>query len=363
MARKAKRGRPPGSGSAYRALAEKLTQRMFEGEWKADDNLPSMRQLATEYDVGLQVVRLALRTLHEEGKIRIDARHRAKVLGVGFTATATTLLKVLILGHNLNSHWGSPDNVEIQRGIERGVGMQTDPLLIAHHPKLLRSVIPSDLLELRLSGILLYGQFTPKVLKQYRNLSVPVVLVDQPGERWKISSVSVDNEQAAFDATTRLIQLGHRRIGFLRVVQLSLRDIDPDSKEREKGFRRAHQEAGLPPPKDAVFNSFQHDPPGTGPVAVLLKAKPRFTAVLAVDGGRAKLVAENAKELGLSIPKDISVACFQSTISKMKWSGPRINFETLGLAAVKALTHARKGDYNEKIPTEWFEGNSIAALK
>jgi DNA-binding LacI/PurR family transcriptional regulator len=333
-------------------------------EWKQGQPLPSIRQLAAEYEVGPQVIRLALKVLKQEDRITLNPRRQAVARNQGFIATATSNLVALVLGHDLYVQWHNPEFSAIQRGIECAMGQRADPLLTVHDPLRLRSVVPPDLLDLPVSGILLHGHFRDDVLEQYRRFDLPVVLVDKPGETWDLSSVSVDNQQAAFDATMRLIELGHRRLAFLRFVVLSVSDIDPDSKERERGFRRACKTAGLRASDYEVFNTFSSRRPKTSPIRSFLNAKPRFTGVVCTDLGRAATVAEGAKAKGWTIPRDLSVVCFQSKETADLWSGPCTDFEEIGWQAVQALSRAPKDSpYHFRVPTTWHEGRTAGPVK
>lgn len=360
MGKKAKRsGRPPGPQAAHRDVANALRKRLHANEWKQGEPLPSIRQLAKEYDVGAQVIRLALNVLKKEDRIGLNPRRQAIAKNQGFIATATSSMVALVLGHNLQQQWASAETAAIQRGIECAVGDRCDPLLLVHDPKRLRSVVPPDLLDLPLSGILLCGHFTPDVLQQYARMDVSVVLVDQPGEGNGLSSVSVDNEEAAFNATMRLIENGHRRLAFVRFVLYSVRDIDPDSKERERGFRRACKAAKIGAKNYAVCNTFPGEKGESRALKDLLDTTPRFTGIVAVDESRAAMIAAGAKERGLTIPRDLSVLCFQSAESAGQWTGPCTDFERIGWESVQALGRGDGKPYHLRVPTAWHAGRTL----
>jgi len=96
----------------------------------------------------------------------------------------------------------------------------------------------------------------------------------------------------------------------------------------------------------AIFNSFSRDTPESRPIQAILKARPRFTAILTVSPTRAQLVVQAAKNAGLSIPRDLRIACFQGTdAQEPSISGPRIDFEALGRRAVQLLKNPHeRGD-------------------
>jgi LacI family transcriptional regulator len=171
--------------------------------------------------------------------------------------------------------------------------------------------------------------------------------------------VSVDNEAAAFDATRRLIGLGHRRLAFLRFVVLTVREIDPDSRERERGFRRACREAGLRPSEHAIFNTFPRDTPASASIRAVFEARPRHTAILAADASRASMAALGARAYGFTVPRDLSIACFQSREDAADgWSGPCTDFEGLGRRAVEALPAGSGPPCHLRMQCEWIDGRT-----
>lgn len=353
------RGRHEGAVPTYQKVVEDLRQRLDRDEWARGKALPSFRQLAAEYEVGVRVIRSALDVLKQEDRIEINARKRAVVKAQGYICTAINRVVALVLTNRLDKEIRSPESALVIRGIQIGVGKKTDPMLIVHDAKRTRDRLPPDLLDLPLSGILLYGTFQKEALNAYAEVKVPALLVDRPSGNHPVGSVCVDNVQAAKDATRRLLELGHRRIAFLRFVMLTIKDIDPDSKERETGFRLAYEESRIPLPKDAVFNFFTRDKSTTGAFKALLDANPPFTAAVCVDPHCALLLAEAAQARGIGIPRQLSIVCFHSNAqATTDWSGPRTDFETLGLRAMEVL--GRRGPFCERIAAPWHDGKTVA---
>lgn len=54
----------------YRSIAEEMVGKIKSGEWKAEEKLPSERELAEQYGVGRNVVREALKVLSEKCLVR-----------------------------------------------------------------------------------------------------------------------------------------------------------------------------------------------------------------------------------------------------------------------------------------------------
>lgn len=326
---------------------------------QAGATLPSIRAIAAEHGVAQITVRRALAALKTEGVLEPSIKRRLRVAPALSTDGVEEGAILLIAGNNLHTLLVPPFRLHIQQGIEYEAGNRNAPLMVLHD-EFLRQNMPQDILDYPLRGILLIGMFRKEVLRQYERLPVPVVMTDRPPEQWKLHAVSVDNLAAAFDATTRLIQLGHRRIAFLRFVQMGLRDIDPDSKERQKGFRKALAKHGLPT-RNVVFNRFPNETPRTSSIRAMFDQRPRFTAAVAVDGGAANDAIQQARDHGLSVPRDLSVVCFGTESDVPQGcSGPRIDFVELGRRAVRVLGHPRRPVVHERIGTSWEQGKTIA---
>lgn len=121
-----------------------------------------------------------------------------------------------------------------------------------------------------------------------------------------VSAIAVDDRLAALEMTRHLIGLGHKRIGFLAGRQGHVATL-----LRRQGFEEAYAVAGLPRPDPTLVRpadfSFE--------VAVvearaLLTRPDRPTAIFASNDEMAAAVLFVANDLGLSVPRDLSVTGF-----------------------------------------------------
>ncbi len=135
----------------------------------------------------------------------------------------------------------------------------------------------------------------------------PVVLIDTPSSaELEVSQVMVDDVAGGAQATSHLINLGHRRIAFLGDT------ADPhfeftSSKHRHRGYLQALEAAGIPVnPRYYCECDIARDAARQAALR-LLKADPRPTAVFAASDTQALGVLEAARELGLRVPEDLSV--------------------------------------------------------
>jgi LacI family transcriptional regulator len=119
--------------------------------------------------------------------------------------------------------------------------------------------------------------------------------------------VSMDDEGSARHATDYLISLGHKLIGFISgSSEYNL------SAWRVNGWRSAMAEAGLSAEGLLAEGDFSYTSGEQG-ARQLLQATPRPTAIIASNDQMALASLEVARELGLSVPDDLSIISFDNT--------------------------------------------------
>ncbi|MFV1920194.1 LacI family DNA-binding transcriptional regulator [Sphingomonas sp. MJ1 (PH-R8)] len=144
----------------------------------------------------------------------------------------------------------------------------------------------------------------PLVRQVLRAANLPVAVVG--GTAPDAISVGIDNRRAAYDMTRHLIELGHRRLGFI------LGNPDQSaSAERLSGFQEAVREAGTIEAQIAQ-GDFSY---ASGLVAgeQLLDAPTPPTAIFASNDDMAAAVVSVAHRRHLDVPADLTVAGFDDT--------------------------------------------------
>jgi DNA-binding LacI/PurR family transcriptional regulator len=342
-------------------VADRLRELMRSGKWPAGSVIPSLRELAGEHRVSQGQIRMAIEVLRSEGWVVTSARRRLVVGQPCTSATSTSNRTVLeVLSSQLDVVVNTPWMDALQRGVERGAGEIGAPLFIAHGQHLNRA-LPDDLLDLSPVGLVLVGYFKKELFRAYERLNVPVVLVDRPEKEWKLHAASVDNANAVRMSVERLLELGHRRIALFAFMSLYKRAFDPDSVERREGFLQALREAGIKKPKSCLFTMTSTEGASRDAIRGILTASPPFTAVLAVDANCATMVMRAAEDLGLSVPGDLSVACFDTKVPEQREiGGPRVDLEEVGRRAVHLLLEPKRPAQHLRVPTGWSDGRTLA---
>lgn len=195
----------------------------------------------------------------------------------------------------------------------------------------------------RLSGTLIDGviMVTPTVVNV--SADVPIVAIDPHTGRADLPTVESDSFGGARSAVDFLIGLGHRRIGFV-AGRPDLRS----ALARDAGYRRALSEAGIAfdPALVAVGNYEQ----GSAREAArrLLTAPERPSAIFAANDLSAIVVIEVAQELGLEVPRDLSVIGFDDIPEASRFHTPlttiRQPMGRLGAAAADLVVALMSGE-------------------
>ena len=157
----------------------------------------------------------------------------------------------------------------------------------------------------RLSGTLIDAAImvTPTVVSA--GTEIPVVAIDPHTGRADLPTIESDSFGGALTATRHLIELGHRRIGFL-AGRPDLRSAGL----RDAGYRRALSDAGIPlDPSLVGIGRYELDVTRES-ARIMLSAESRPTAIFAANDLSAIAVIDVAHELGLRVPDDLSVIGF-----------------------------------------------------
>ena len=190
-----------------------------------------------------------------------------------------------------------------------------------------------------------------KLVKVLLAASVPVVRIAPHTQDGATFDICLDNHRAAYDMTTYLIGLGHKRIAFIKGP------LDHgDANVRFAGFREAMEEAGLPVIEElCAQGTFEYD---SGLIAgeQLLSLKPLPSAIFACNDEMAAAVLATAHRLGLRIPEDFSLAGFDdSPLARTVWpelTTCRQKMELMGYLAADFLINPPAAPEARKRPQQ-----------
>lgn len=179
-----------------------------------------------------------------------------------------------------------------------------------------------------------------------------------------ISYSAADYASATQQVVGRLLDLGHRRISYLRASGDS-----ESSRDRQKGYLDAFSQRGLSVPAESILQ-VELNRKAAGLIRQQIKAG--VSAIVAEQPDLALRVVEVAAALGLEIPRDLSVATLGDT---GEWPGLGLELTTfqiprqqMGSQAVRLLLErlANPQDSAPKqvvLPCTFVPGNTIAPPK
>lgn len=141
------------------------------------------------------------------------------------------------------------------------------------------------------------------LVQQCMNERLPVVLVNRAESLMRVSSVTSDDVHGMRLAIEHLHGLGHRRIGHLAGPQhLSTGFL------RSNGFKEAVATLGIDPADAPIVESSAYTrPAGAAAMHALRELRPDLTAVVASNDLVALGAYDALRDVGLSVPDDISV--------------------------------------------------------
>lgn len=167
--------------------------------------------------------------------------------------------------------------IQVAAGVERECAARGFTMVLASSDDACREQVVIDtLVTQRVRAVL----FVPlgddhSYLEAERRLGTSIVAIDRPARNLLADSVVVANREGAYLATRRLIENGHRRIGYVCNPAGVYTQV-----ERLAGYRQALAEAGLPAGSDWVRAADDPDVPLERMVTDLLDAAEPPTALV-----------------------------------------------------------------------------------
>ncbi len=165
----------------------------------------------------------------------------------------------------------------------------------------------------RVSGLILrssYRRTNYEYLTRMRRRGTSVVEIDYVHDGSPFSHVMLDNHGAVRDGLRHLAGLGHRRI-----AQVSMQHTPEHHEERAEAFAAAMNELGLPLPEAYLPRAFRRHAGLSADQAYeltlqLMRLPEPPTALFALTGTCGVGALRALNELGLKLPRDVSLLMF-----------------------------------------------------
>ena len=146
------------------------------------------------------------------------------------------------------------------------------------------------------------------IMAELDAMGIPVVTVAMGAPREDSLNVRIDDHAAAMEMTRHLLDLGHRRIGFIKGHPNHIASHD-----RYRGFCDALSGAGIEADKAPVEQGYFSYRSGLTAGERLLARADRPTAIFASNDDMAAATISVAHRMGLVVPDDVSIVGFDDT--------------------------------------------------
>lgn len=166
-----------------------------------------------------------------------------------------------------------------------------------------------SIIQRRVDGVVVVlFQTSARELFPILDMSIPVVRLEatyrNAGER-SLDNLCLDNEEAAQTVVRYLIDSGHTRIGMIT-------SNEGPANYRTAGYRTAFRASNLPVAEDRIRIDTFNEQGGYRATQALLQNDPTITAIFAANDLMALGGYQAVREMGLSIPGDISIIGFDN---------------------------------------------------
>jgi LacI family transcriptional regulator len=310
---------------------------------------PTLADVATRAGVSSATAsRVLNRTAPVSEAVRSRVEAAAAALGYRPRALANALTSqgtlALLISSILNPYYP-----EVVRGIEDEAESDGLALILVNtndDPQRERRALRM-LYERPVDGVIVCGtRFTAQELIDLRErMQMPVVVTNRLVEHPAIPCIMTDTRHGAYRATQYLINLGHRRIGYL-----AGHNSIEGSSTRLQGIEQALAEAGLslspawqPAGLRNLEGGFQ-----TMSALLALPAGQRPTAVIAFNDLMAVGALQAARAAGVHVPQQLSIVGFDDVILAAHCNPPLTTVDLpkygLGKLAVQTLRQLRQGN-------------------
>jgi LacI family transcriptional regulator len=201
-------------------------------------------------------------------------------------------------------------------------------------------------------GLLITPTESPDELLALHHQGYPFVVIDPREELAAgIPTVSSSNVTGAKEAVDHLIDLGHARIGAIT----GPRELG-SMEDRFAGYCAALASAGVLPDPELMHRGNLDVPSGRAAATALLDRPDRPTAIFAFNDNMAIGALQAARDLGLEVPRDLSIVGFDS-LEGSRLVSPMLTtvrqpLEEMGRLAVRLLLSVIEGQRSEAMRIE-----------
>jgi LacI family transcriptional regulator len=162
----------------------------------------------------------------------------------------------------------------------------------------------------RVDGLLVSLAYDTEDISHFEpfvNKNIPLIFFDRVAEHSSCTNIIIDNQKAAFNATTHLIEQGCKNI--IHITAPSKQNVYVD---RLRGYRNALVENDIEFREDNIFRGDLSQEAGAAAAELISKLSPLPDAVFAASDSAAVGCMLALKKTGVRIPEDIAFAGFNN---------------------------------------------------
>lgn len=228
-----------------------------------------------------------------------------------------------------------------------------------------RSELTQFLQNWNVDGLFIAGVCDQEFVDSISDIQSPMVFIDSYCDLDDACDVTLDDDGGTYLATKYLIENGHKRIAFAT----SPMHDGYVMKERFKGYQRALEEAGIASDSRLIFET-DVDLESCRKLSKDITKISNLTAVVATTDVMAAGLITGFRELGISVPDDISIVGFDdSTMSQMTVPPlTTVRQDMVGKASaaannmVKMLKGEKTDELRVELPVELIVRDSVRKL-
>lgn len=169
----------------------------------------------------------------------------------------------------------------------------------------------NSLLSEKVSGVIIVptiGNGNDSFIRKFVSDGFPMVTVDRRIKDLNVDSVSINNEAGGYQATHKLIQNGHRRIGII----CGIRGLS-NTQERLAGYRKAHEENGITMAEELITYGNFVESGGREAMDRLLSLKKPPTAIFSTNNLMTLGCIKEIYKRKIKIPDEIALVGFDDS--------------------------------------------------
>ncbi|MDR4889265.1 catabolite control protein A [Fredinandcohnia sp. QZ13] len=232
--------------------------------------------------------------------------YRPNAVARGLASKKTTTVGVII--PDISNIFYS----ELARGIEDIATMYKYNIILSNSDqnKDKEFHLLNTMLGKQVDGIVfMSGNITEEHVQEFEKSPVPIVLAASVENSNTVPAVTIDVEQASYDAITELTKRGHKKIAFIS----GLLNEPINGEKKLAGYKRAIEDAGLTYNEEFVIEGDYTYDSGIEGFEKIHELDDKPTAVFVGSDEMALGVIHSAQDLGYSIPDDLEVIGFDNT--------------------------------------------------